>query len=140
MHRRRAARGQGVGFVEQQHGALLSSTAKHRRDVLRRLSGPERLELRVAYEQQSSAERVGDCFRADRFTGAGRAGEVERQCKTGRVTFAEPPAIENEVVLRHLRQRGVERAPRPWRQNDVLEAPPRGDRLDRTASARTEQR
>src|SRR5438128_3697436 len=55
------------------------------------------------------------------------------------MALAEPPAVEYEIVLRHLRQRRVERASRGLRQNDVVEGPARSDRLDGAASGRAEQ-
>jgi hypothetical protein len=53
--------------------------------------------------------------------------------------LAEAPAIEDEIMLRHLRQGGVERAPGRGRQNHIVEGPARYDRLDRAAAARAEQ-
>jgi hypothetical protein len=53
--------------------------------------------------------------------------------------LAEAPAIEDEIVLRHLRQSGVERAPSRGRQNHIVECPAWHDRLDRAATARAKQ-
>ena len=82
---------------------------------------------------------MGNGFGADCLPGAWRTGEVEGECEPGRMALAEPPAVEDEIVLRHLRQRRVERASRRRRQNDVVEGPARGDRLDGAASGRAEQ-
>jgi hypothetical protein len=76
---------------------------------------------------------VGDRFGADRLARAGRTGEVERQCEAGGMPLAQPPAVEDEIVLRDLRQRGVERTPCCRRQNDIGEAPARNDRFDGAA-------
>ena len=69
----------------------------------------------------------------------GRTGEVEGQRQPGGMPLAEAPAVEDEIVLRHLRQGRVERAPGCWRQNHIVERPARHDRLDRAAAARAEQ-
>ena len=76
---------------------------------------------------------MGYSFGADRLARAWRAGEVERKREPGGMALAEPPAVEDEIVLRDLRQRRVERAPRCRRQNDIVEGPARSDRLDRAA-------
>ena len=52
--------------------------------------------------------------------------------------LAEAPAVEDEVVLGHVRQGGVERPPRRGRQNHIVECPARHDRLDRTAARRVD--
>jgi hypothetical protein len=49
--------------------------------------------------------------------------------------LAKAPAIEDEIVLRHLGQGRVERASGYGRQNDILEAPTWHDRLDRATAA-----
>ena len=53
--------------------------------------------------------------------------------------LAKAPPLEDEVVLRHLRQRRVERAARRWRQDHVREGPSRNDGFRRAASRRTEE-
>ncbi len=137
IDRRRAARGDGVGLVEEQHGLLLPREPEDRRDVLRRLSHPHRLELGVADDQQPAAQRVRDRFGADGLAGSRRSGEVEGERETCRVPLAEPPAIEDEIVARDLRQRLVERPPRRGGQDDVLKRAARDDRLDRAVRARS---
>src|SRR5687768_955668 len=54
--------------------------------------------------------------------------------------LAQSPLIEDEVVLRHLRERAVECASRRRRQNDVVKAPARRDRLDGPTVCDPEQR
>ena len=49
-------------------------------------------------------------------------GEIEGERQPGRVSLAQPPAIENQVVIRDLRERLVERPPRGGRQDDVVKA------------------
>ena len=68
-------------------------------------------------------------------------GEVTREqvARAGGMPLAEAPAVEDEIVLRHLRQGGVERAPGRGRQNHIVECPARHDRLDRAAAPRAEQ-
>src|SRR5262249_54839724 len=78
-------------------------------------------------------------FGADRLAGAGRPDEVERQRQAGGVALAEAPAIEDEVVLGDLRHRRLERLPRCRRQDDVVERPPRGHRIDDAAPDRAEE-
>src|SRR5262245_5166876 len=82
---------------------------------------------------------MGERFGTDRLSCAWRAGKVEGEREPGRMSFAKTPAIEDEVVLRDLRQRLVERAACCRRQNHIVEGPPRDDRLDRTASLRSKQ-
>ena len=55
------------------------------------------------------------------------------------MALAEAPPVEDEIVLRHLRQRRVERAPRRRRQDHIVEGPARNGRLDGSTSGRTEQ-
>ena len=66
---------------------------------------------------------------------ARRTSAVEGEREAGGMTLAEAPAVENEIVLRHLRQGGVEGAPGRRRQKHIVECPPRHDRLDRAAAA-----
>ena len=77
-----------------------------------------------------------DRLGADRLAGARRPGEVERERQPGRVPLAEPPAIEDELVARDLRERLVERAARRRREDDVVEGAPRHDGLDARGSCR----
>ena len=130
IDRRRASRGDRVRLVEQQHGLLLAGAAEHGGDVLRRFAHPHRFELGVADDQQAAAERVRDRFGADRLAGSRWAREVERQREPGRVTLTETPAIEDQVVARHLDERLIERAARRRRKDDVGERPPRDERFD----------
>ena len=118
---------------------LVARGAEDGGDVLRRLAHPQRFELGIADDQQPPAERVRDRFGADRLAGARRAGEVEREREPGRMPLAEAPAVEDEIVLRHLRQRDVERAARRRRQDHVVERAARRDRLDRAAAANAKQ-
>lgn len=129
----------GVGFVEQQHGLLVPRRAENGGNVLRGLAHPHRFELGIADEQQAAAERVRDGFGADRLTSARRASKVEGKCEPGGMPLAEAPTVEDEIVLRHLRQGGVERAPGRGRQNHIVECPARHDRFDRAAAVRAEQ-
>jgi len=59
--------GDGVSFIEEQHGALLPRQPEDGRDVFGRFSHPHRLELGVADDQQPPPERVRDRFGADGF-------------------------------------------------------------------------
>ena len=53
--------------------------------------------------------------------------------------FAETPAVEDQIVLRHLRQGVIKCAPGRRRQNHIIECPARHDRLDRAAAVQAEQ-
>jgi hypothetical protein len=122
-----------------QHGAVVARHAEDGGNVLRRLAHPQRFELGIADEQEPAAERVRDGFGADRLAGSRRACEIEGEGEPGGMPLAEAPAIEDEIMLRHLRQGGVERAPGRGRQNHIVECPARQHRLDRAAAARAEQ-
>jgi hypothetical protein len=54
------------------------------------------------------------------------------------MAFPEPPTIEDEIVLCHLRECNVNRATGSWRQNDVIKCPTRNDRLHGAAAADAE--
>ena len=62
-------------------------------------------------------------------------GEVEGQRQAGRMTLAQPPAVENQIVARDLRQRLIERPPRRRRQHHIVERAPGDDGLHRAAVA-----
>ena len=123
-------RGDGVRFVEQQHGVLLDRRAKEARDVLRGLTRPHRVDFGVVDEEQLLTERVRDRLRADGFARAGWPSKVEREAKPGRVSLAEPPVAEDEPVVADLAQRLIERFASPRRKNDVGERSLRNDRFD----------
>jgi len=53
--------------------------------------------------------------------------------------LAEAPSIEDEIVAGDVDESLVERTSGRHGQNDVLERPPRLDRVDRAAGARTKQ-
>ena len=80
-----------------------------------------------------------DGFGADRLASARRTSKVEGEREPGGMPLAEAPAVEDEIVLCHLRQGGIERAPGRRRQNHIVECPARHDRLDRAAAARAEE-
>jgi len=52
--------------------------------------------------------------------------------------LAKAPFIENEIVLRNLRQCGIDGSSRSGRQNDITERPSWDYGLQRAAAARTE--
>jgi hypothetical protein len=54
------------------------------------------------------------------------------------MALAESPAVEDEIVLGHLRQCEIKCATSSWRQNNVIECPSRDNRLDCSAAARAE--
>ena len=64
--------------------------------------------MRVADNQQPCAKRMRDRFRADRLACAGRAGEVERERETRRMSLPKTPAVEHKVVLRDVHERLLE--------------------------------
>ena len=111
---------------------VLPREPEHRRHVLRRLAHPERFHFRVAHDEQAAAKRVGQGLGADRLPGARRPGEVEGECQTGRVPLTETPAIENQVMARHVDQRLVQCAPRRRWQNDIVERAPGDDGVNRS--------
>src|SRR5512142_316049 len=82
---------------------------------------------------------MSDGFGADGLACPRRTGEVEGQRQPGGMPFPKAPAVENEIVLRHLRQGGVERSPSSWRENHIVEGPARHYRFDGTASGYAEQ-
>jgi hypothetical protein len=55
------------------------------------------------------------------------------------MALGEAPPVEDQIVLRHLRERDVERSPRRRRQHDVVECAAWRDRLDRAATGGAEQ-
>ena len=75
-------------------------------------------------------------FGANRLPGAGGSRKVERQRETGGVSFAKSPPLENQIVMRDLNQRLIERSSRRWGQNDIVERASGNDRFDRTTAAR----
>ena len=62
---------------------------------------------------------------------------MKRKRVAGRVTFAKSPLPEDEVVARHLRKRLIQSATCGGWQDHFLERPPRRDRVDGVAPART---
>jgi hypothetical protein len=80
---------------------------------------------------------MGYSFRANRLAGSGRAREVEGERKAGGMPLAKAPFIENEIVLRDLRQCGIDGASRSGRQNDITERPSWDYGLQRAAAARS---
>src|SRR3954470_13806614 len=82
---------------------------------------------------------MGDRFSADGFSGAWRAGEVERERETGGMPLGKTPSVENQIVLRHVRERDIERSPGRGRQDDIVECAPRDDRLDGATTAAAEE-
>jgi hypothetical protein len=114
-------RGDGVGLVEEEHRAFVRRGAEDGGHVLRRLARPHALDLGVVHHQQALAERVRDGLGADRLPGPRRAGEVEREAEPRGVALAEPPAVEDQRVAAHLRERHLERGARGRRQDHVVE-------------------
>ena len=55
------------------------------------------------------------------------------------MALGEAPPVEDQIMLRHLRERDVERSPRRRRQDDIVECAARHDRLDRAAARDAEQ-
>jgi hypothetical protein len=64
--------------------------------------------VRIADDEQPRAKGVRNRLRADRLAGAGQPGEIERERETGGMSFAKTPAVEHEVVLRHVHERLLE--------------------------------
>src|SRR6185437_11869884 len=127
--RRRATRGYRIGLVEEEHRALLVGDTKHRCDVLGRFAGPHRLHLRIAYDEKPSPQRLRDGLRADRLSRSRRTRKVEGEPESGRVTLAQPPPAEDEVVVAHLRERLFQSLARLGRKNYVREGTYRRDNV-----------
>jgi hypothetical protein len=118
----------------------LAREAEHGGHVLRRLAHPHRLDLGVADDHQRAPEGVRHRFGADRLAGAGGPREVERERETGGVPLAQAPAVEDQLVARHLSQRLVERAACRFGQDDVVERASWDDRVDRPLDVREAER
>jgi len=82
---------------------------------------------------------VRDGFGADRLPGTWRTGEIEGKREAGGMALAQAPPVEDQIVLRHLRERAVERPPCRRRQDHIVEGAPRRDRLERATAADAEQ-
>ena len=80
-----------------------------------------------------------DGLGADRLAGARGPGEIEGDRETGWMPLPKAPEFKDEVVLRYLRQRRLERAARRWGQDDVLESPSQNNRFRRAAPRHTEE-
>ena len=55
------------------------------------------------------------------------------------MALAKTPPVEDQIVLRHLRERAVERSPCRRRQDDVVECAAWHDRLERATAADAKQ-
>ena len=65
--------------------------------------------------------------------------EVKGKTKTGGMPFAKAPALEDEIVLRNLGQRGFKRTPRRRRKNDIIKTAARRDAFDRAAASNAKE-
>ena len=72
-------------------------------------------------KELASLEGVRDSFGADRLTGARRAGEIERDRQASGMALGKAPPVEDQIVLRHLRECDVQGSPCRRRQNDIVE-------------------
>ena len=139
VERGRTLRCNRVCFVEEQHCAFFPRRPKDCRHVLWRFAHPQGLELRVADEQQTPPQRMGECFGADGLACPRRARKVEGERQSRRMPFAEPPTVEDEVMLRHLRKCVIQRAPCRGREDYVIERTTGNHGLDGATSLSAKQ-
>ena len=136
---RRSARGDRVGFVEEEDGLLLASGTEDGGHVLRGFAHPHRFQLGIAHNQELTAERPCDGLGADGLARARRPSEIEGKTKPGGVAFPQAPVFEYQLMLGNLGQRNFESVAGRGRQNDIVKGSPWGDAIDRSPAGTTKE-
>ena len=86
---------------------MFAGGAKNCRHVFAGFARPQTFDFAVTHDEQFFAERVGNRFGANGFSGARWPGEVEREATPAGMALAKTPLMKNQVVFFDLRQRVV---------------------------------
>src|SRR5665213_1053234 len=94
-----------ICFIKEEHSALFISDPKYRRNVLWRFASPHRFHFGVPHDEQATPERLRNGLGANRFASTRRTSKVERETESGRMTLAQTPLTEDQVVVPNLGER-----------------------------------